>query len=77
MRGKANHIRWPLCVLFLLLAWLMASARTPVSGPSGPLKIIYVDADAIGANDGSSWANAFNYLQDALITASAGDEIRR
>ncbi len=38
--------------------------------------IIYVDDDATGANDGTSWINAFNYLQDALATASAGNEIR-
>jgi hypothetical protein len=37
---------------------------------------IYVDADATGANNGSSWADALNYLQDALMMASAGDEIR-
>ncbi|MHC4462699.1 MAG: right-handed parallel beta-helix repeat-containing protein [Planctomycetota bacterium] len=39
-------------------------------------KIIYVDEDANGANTGSSWANAFNYLQDALAAAYSGDEIR-
>jgi len=32
-------------------------------------QIIYVDADAPGANDGSSWQNAYRYLQDALADA--------
>jgi hypothetical protein len=39
-------------------------------------EIIFVDANATGANDGSSWVDAFNYLQDALATAQYGDEIR-
>jgi hypothetical protein len=39
-------------------------------------RTIYVDAEAAGANDGSSWPDAYNYLQDALMIASAGDEIR-
>jgi len=34
-------------------------------------QIIYVDADANGANDGSSWANAYNYLQDALAIVNS------
>ena len=34
-------------------------------------KITYVDTDAIGANDGSSWENAYNYLQDALVDANS------
>ena len=34
-------------------------------------KIIYVDADAIGLNNGSSWTNAYNYLQDALTDANS------
>jgi len=39
-------------------------------------RIIYVDADANGLNDGSSWVDAYNYLQDALPGANSGDEVR-
>ena len=33
-----------------------------------PARIIYVDAGATGAKTGASWADACNYLQDALAT---------
>jgi len=33
-------------------------------------KIIYVETGALGANDGSSWFDAYNYLQDALAEAN-------
>lgn len=39
-------------------------------------KIVYVDDDAMGTNDGTSWENAYFYLQDALMFAVGGDEIR-
>ncbi len=42
----------------------------------GEPMVIFVDADAVGANNGSSWADAYNHLQDALNSASYGDTIR-
>lgn len=38
--------------------------------------VICVDDDAGGVNDGTSWADAFVHLQDALAVAESGDEIR-
>jgi parallel beta-helix repeat protein len=36
---------------------------------------IYVDVNAAGSNNGTSWTNAFNKLQDALAVASSGVQI--
>ena len=38
-------------------------------------KIVYVDVDAQGLNDGTSWTDAYTDLQDGLDAASAGYEI--
>ena len=37
--------------------------------------VIHVNPTATGANDGSSWADAFTDLQDALVAAAPGMEI--
>ena len=38
-------------------------------------KLLYVDQSATGTNNGSSWTDAFNDLQDALTIATPGDTI--
>jgi predicted outer membrane repeat protein len=43
-------------------------------GSIAEAKIIYVDADAAGANDGSSWTDAYRYLQDALADANSAEK---
>lgn len=46
-----------------------------LAGPAlGAGRIIYVDARASGADDGSSWEDAYVYLQDALADADAPTE---
>lgn len=46
-----------------------SSAAPPTAG------IIYVDIAASGLSNGTSWADAYNDLQDAIDVASATDEI--
>jgi len=64
MRGKASHTKSLLCVLFMLVASIAAATE----------KVIYVDDDAVEANDGTGWENAYFYLQDALTDASSADK---
>ena len=56
------------CLIISVLSLAMVSSATG--------KIIFVDSDATGANNGSSWVDAYKYLQDALADANSGDEIR-
>ena len=58
-----------LCATVFLLMLLGPGAAQAQSS------ILYVDANAGGAGDGSSWDNAYPTLQDALAVAASGDEI--
>ncbi len=66
MSGRIHLKSWCTMCLFLL-----GIGCTTAAG-----RIIYVDVDGNGVNDGSSWENAYNFLQDALMMAFAEDEIR-
>jgi len=58
----------PFCLFAMLLLTSWAA--------TAQAHIFYVDDTAPGANNGTSWFNAFNFLQDALAQAVAGDTIR-
>ncbi|MEM7574687.1 MAG: fasciclin domain-containing protein [Bacteroidota bacterium] len=52
--------------------YLLAIALLISSGLSAQ---VFVDADATGAGDGSSWADAYTTLADAVAGAAEGDQI--
>ena len=54
---------------------LISSQSLTITVESPGAEIIYVDKAASGANDGTSWNNAFVLLQDGLNQATDGDQI--
>ena len=66
MSGKTSLKTWLVMAMFLIA----------IGGGVAAGQIIYVDVDSPGINDGSSWTDALNYLQDALADANSGDEVR-
>jgi len=62
-------------LFYVLLVVVMGLIATGEQFSLAEGSIIYVDTDATGANNGSSWTDAFTDLQTALDTAVAYDQI--
>ena len=56
--------------IYLTMLMFLAVMVSPAIG-----KIIYVDVNAGGDNNGSSWYDAYKHLQDALMAGGQGDKI--
>lgn len=66
MSARSNTCRWAVISLLLVITCNRAFAG----------KTLYVDDDAAGANDGSSWENAYTFLQDAFTyLKSSGEQV--
>ena len=55
--------------------WTNIDVQTSFSTNCNPTPITYVNISATGNNDGTSWADAYTSLQDALINAPASNNI--
>jgi hypothetical protein len=67
MKRRTENLKIP-ALLFILLLLTVQNAGLSA-------QVVYVDAGAAGANNGSSWSDACNHLQDALAYTSAPAEV--
>jgi hypothetical protein len=59
------------------LVWVAFAVSSCMMTPRfSSASVWYVDRDAAGQQTGTSWTDAFVYLEDALQVAGAGDEVR-
>lgn len=67
--------RWGISLALVLVSLGTWLAHTPTV--QAETIVVYVDADASGSNDGTSWANAYLHVQDALdaATPAPGDTV--
>lgn len=61
-------------VRFILMFVLIVGVFGLIPAHASPT-ILYVKSNASGANNGTSWADAYTNLQSALSIVSSGDEI--
>jgi len=64
MSQMTNRTTYLMMLVFLLVTLCIAATG----------KTIYVDQDATGVNDGTSWENAYIYLQEALADANTAEK---
>ena len=65
MAGSETSRVWQTIPLILIVT---------LSCPIANSKVIYVDDDAVGANNGTSWENAYKFLQNALADAKSAEK---
>ncbi|MCJ7777537.1 MAG: hypothetical protein MUP16_04400, partial [Sedimentisphaerales bacterium] len=75
MTGRINPVRNFISNGVNPKIWLVMSVFiVALVNTSFAERIIYVDADANGLNNGSSWQDAYNHLQDALAGANSAEK---
>ncbi len=60
--------RMSACILVQLILFVFFVPCQVLAQP-----VVFVDSDATGANDGSTWCDAYVYLQDAMAAAAASN----